>query len=225
MALRRLRPRLRPCRRVTERPAIAVVVMHFDHLADHAFVDQPLGGDMRRIPGQRPVDREACTVALQPRRSSGRPRRATPRTAFRPECAAPKRRHLLDHSAACSAVAGHRIARSGLRAAMQASRVGEHPSAGMPNAVDRAAHARAVFVADADDLRIGMLMHLAQQVAHVHVVEIDADNAPSLARHVVLHPRQTRDQIDVIRRLPRGAHLMEFAIWRKGCLPGKYHPN
>ena len=34
-----------------------------------------------------------------------------------------------------------------------------------------------IGVADARDLRVRVLMHLAQQVAHVHVVEIDADNA------------------------------------------------
>jgi hypothetical protein len=32
------------------------------------------------------------------------------------------------------------------------------------------------------NLGIRMLMHLAQPVAHVHVVEIDADDAPALPR-------------------------------------------
>ncbi len=33
-------------------------------------------------------------------------------------------------------------------------------------------------IADADDLRVWMLVRLAQQVAHVHVLEADADDAP-----------------------------------------------
>ena len=43
---------------VVERPAVAVVEVHLDQLADRALVDQPLGGVVRRIPGERPVDRE-----------------------------------------------------------------------------------------------------------------------------------------------------------------------
>ena len=42
---------------------------------------------------------------------------------------------------------------------------------------DRGLHALRIGVADARNLRVRVLMRLAQQVAHVHVVEIDADNA------------------------------------------------
>ncbi len=53
---RRLRRHLDFVRHVIEGTAIAVVVMHLDHLTDHAFIDQPFAGDVRRIPGQGPVD-------------------------------------------------------------------------------------------------------------------------------------------------------------------------
>src|SRR5258708_19946625 len=39
-------------------------------------------------------------------------------------------------------------------------------------------HPRFVAVAHPDDLGIGMLIHLAQEIAHVHVLEAQADAPP-----------------------------------------------
>ena len=41
--------------------------MHLDQVADRALVDQPLGGVVRAIPGERPVDREPPAGALHRR--------------------------------------------------------------------------------------------------------------------------------------------------------------
>ena len=45
----------------------------------------------------------------------------------------------------------------------------------------RGGHALGLLVANADDLRLRMLMHHAQQVAHVHVIEADPDDAEHLS--------------------------------------------
>ena len=69
------------------------------------------------------------------------------------------------------------MARSARVAARQASRSVKTRSSGMPRCRDRRFHPLAVRIEDADNLGVGMLGHLAQQVAHVHVVEADAEHA------------------------------------------------
>src|SRR5690606_10830547 len=41
-----------------ERTAVAVVEMHLDDVADDSLVDEALGGVVRAVPGERPVDGE-----------------------------------------------------------------------------------------------------------------------------------------------------------------------
>src|SRR6185369_10269006 len=41
---------------------------------------------------------------------------------------------------------------------------------------DHRLHARRIVVADAGDLDVGVLMAFAQQIAHVHVIEAQADD-------------------------------------------------
>jgi hypothetical protein len=43
----------------------------------------------------------------------------------------------------------------------------------------RVLHARRLLVADPDDVRRRVLVHHAQQVAHVHVIEVDAGDSPA----------------------------------------------
>ena len=59
--------------------------------------------------------------------------------------------------------------------------------------LDSVRHARAVGIADADDFRVRMLVRLAQEVAHMGVLETDPDDAllshilpPSLTQLVAL---------------------------------------
>ena len=78
---------------------------------------------------------------------------------------------------ACAAGAAQRTTRSGFVALRQASTSVKTLSAGIDEVRDRGLHALGIGVADARDLGVRVLVHLAQQVAHVHVVEIDADNA------------------------------------------------
>ena len=77
---------------------------------------------------------------------------------------------------ACRAVAEQTMARSA-PTARQASRSVKTRSSGMPKLAIAAAMRAAVGVEDPGDLGVGMLGDLAQQVAHVHVVEADAEHA------------------------------------------------
>ena len=59
--------------------------------------------------------------------------------------------------------------------------VGEHLIGTQTEVGDHRLHAVGLFVADADDLDIGMLERHPQVIAHVHVIEIDTGN--SVFRH------------------------------------------
>ena len=50
----------------------------------------------------------------------------------------------------------------------------KHPVRGNGEISDRVGHPGGLRIADADDLRIGVLVRLTQQVAHVGVLETDA---------------------------------------------------
>ena len=57
------------------------------------------------------------------------------------------------------------------------SDIAENPAGGQVEIGDGLLHARGVAVADAGDLGLGVVMHLAQQIAHMHVIKVDADDA------------------------------------------------
>ena len=65
----------------------------------------------------------------------------------------------------------------GLRPGQAGVHIGEDAVGRDGEGRDGAGHACRVCVADARDLGPGMVVHLAQQVAHVEVVEVDADDA------------------------------------------------
>ena len=55
--------------------------------------------------------------------------------------------------------------------------IGEDAILGKSELLDRDLHLRAIRVEDRGDLGLRMLMNQGEQVAHVHVVETDADDA------------------------------------------------
>ena len=65
----------------------------------------------------------------------------------------------------------------------------EHPHAeivgiaGEAKLADGFLHAGGLLVRDANDLGVGMFVGVAEQVAHVEVVEVDAGDFPGLAFH------------------------------------------
>ena len=158
-----------------QRTAIAAIVVDFDQLADRALVDQPLGGVVGWRPCRRPVDGQPPAALL----------------------------HRLDHPAGIGDAGGKRLFDHDVQPAWRdrLDRVGmcrcrraddgeigpcrcqagievdEDPLLGDAEIVDGALHPRAVRIEDAGNLGIRMLRHLAQQIAHMHVVEADAEHA------------------------------------------------
>src|SRR5271165_6306849 len=200
-----------------QRSSISVVEMHLDDVPDRAFVDHALGGDMWRIPAQRPVDRkpnaglgdggedsigvgERCREGLfeenvDAERSDrldaiGMPRRGRAKNG----------EVRLGRPHATFDVAKHTLVRDG-----------ERP--------DRVGHSRGLRIANADDFRIRMLVRLAQEVAHVHMFETDADDAvlshSFLPRAPLLGKAQTLNCPGSAWRLARcAAQLREFFALR-----------
>ena len=65
---------------------------------------------------------------------------------------------------------------------------------------DRAAHPRDVAIAHSGDLRIGMFGDFPQQVAHMDMVEIHADNSPTAHRKSSRGARRLRRVVaDLLR--------------------------
>ncbi len=151
--------------------------MHLDEVADGAGVDQVLGGVVRAVPGERPVDREAVAG-----RGHGGDHPAGVGGAGG--------EGLLDHDV--EAVRGDGLdgvgvgggggaddgeVGGGLREA--GGEVGEDALGRDREGLDGGGHAGGVGVVDAGDLGVGMVGDLAEEVAHVHVVEADAEDAVS----------------------------------------------
>ena len=108
---------------VEERAAVAVVEMDLDQLADGALVDQPLGGVVRRIPGERPVDgqpRPCPSIAAIIRRASAALAAKGFSTMTLMPCGA-----IASTVSACSAVAEQTMARSAPVSAEAGFEVGE----------------------------------------------------------------------------------------------------
>ena len=55
-------------------------------------------------------------------------------------------------------------------------RIGEHAIGRQVERGDRSLHPGRVVVADARNLHVGVLMASMQQIAHVHVIEVKADD-------------------------------------------------
>ena len=160
---------------VKQRAAIAVVEMHLEDFADGALVDQTLGCDMRGIPAQRPVDRQPNARLL----TAARIRSASFSDAakgFSSKMSTPSAATASTQSA-CRAVAGQR-SRGPASSPARNVRFRNRRARWGCESLHRVDHTRADVVADANDFRVRMLVRLAQQVAHVDVLEADADDAP-----------------------------------------------
>ena len=124
---------------VEERAAVAVVEMHLDQLADRALVDQPLGGVVRRIPGERPVDgepRRGPAIAAIIRRASAALAAKGFSTMTLMPCGA-----IASTVSACSRGRRADDGEVGARPARQASRSVKTRSSGMPKVAIAGCHA------------------------------------------------------------------------------------
>ena len=160
---------------VIERAAIAVVEMHLDQIADQALVDQPLGGHMAFDPPQRPVDRHLLARPFHRRdhraRIGGRGREG-----FFDKDVHPVRGEPLRHR---RVIGGRRaeerhVVRPGGHAGVK---IGEDGGLGDGMRLDGGLHLRPVRVVECSDLRLGVIGDHLQQIAHVHVIEADANDA------------------------------------------------
>ena len=151
--------------------------MHLDDPTDHALVDQALGGDVARIPGERPVDRHA---------DAGLGERGGDHAVGIGEGG---REGLLDEDVDAIGrdqldivgVGGGRRAEDdqvGLRRPDAAVDVGEDAVVGDLEVGARRRHALDLDVTDADDLGMQVFVDLSQEIAHVRMIEIDAGDAP-----------------------------------------------
>ncbi len=77
--------------------------------------------------------------------------------------------------------------------------IGKHPFRRNPEGRDGGAHPRGVLVADTGNLGLGVLVNLPQQIAHMHVVKVHTDNAPSFRCHTSLLPRDRNRQGNSLR--------------------------
>ncbi len=72
--------------------------------------------------------------------------------------------------------------------------VGEDAVRSEAEVARRVAHALRLLVGDADDLRVGTLESVPEEVAHVEVVEIDPDNFQASHARKVVHERHERHE-------------------------------
>jgi hypothetical protein len=155
-----------------ERAAIAAVIVELLQFPDSPFLEQPVRGDMPGGPAERPVDREKASGV------TGRGDHAI-RITHR------GRERLLDEHV--HATTRHELdvlrmlRRSGtqhreirLRLLQTAIGIRENAILGDVEIFDHCLHARRIGIADSRDLHAGMLMALAQEIAHVHVIKIQA---------------------------------------------------
>jgi hypothetical protein len=159
---------------VEERPAIAAAIMDLDHVADRPFLDQTLGRVVAWRPGARPIDGEPAAAAGHRRHHPARVGDARGKRLLDQDMQAVRR----DPFDGAGVIGGLRAddGQVGLRPCKAGLKVREHPIGGNREITDRRRHASRIGIEDAGNLRIGMLRHLTQQVAHMHVIEADADN-------------------------------------------------
>ena len=171
-----LRGDLHLVRRMEQRAAVAVVEMDLDHLADRSLVDQPLGGDMGRIPGERPVDGKLFPGLLHGGDHAIGVFQGGGEGLFQQHVHA-ERGHL-EHPLGMPRGGRAQENDVGLRALQARTVIGEHALGGDREVLDGALHLVRFLVADADDLGVRMVERHAQVVSHVVVVEIDARDLP-----------------------------------------------
>lgn len=163
--------------KMIEGAPIAVIIMHLDDIADSAFIDEPLGGDMAGIPGKRPVDGELALCLGHGRDHA---------VGFRYR----SRERLLDQhmdlvpgdTLDMIGMLGRRRTDDGeIRLALLETlvEIGEDTIARNVEIGDRRGHALRCLVIDRGDFGIRMVEHFPQQIAHMHMVEIDSRHAPS----------------------------------------------
>ena len=152
-----------------ERTAVAVIEVNLDHVADDAFVDQPLGGHVRRIPAQRPVDGEPHPRLLDSRKHPVGVGERSGERLFEQDVDA-ERGDLLDH---VRMPRGRRTedGEIRMRLAHALRDVTIDALFGNGEVGDCVRHPRLVVVAYPGDLGVRMLINLAQEVAHVRVFE------------------------------------------------------
>lgn len=155
--------------------AVAAVIVHLNDIADRAVLDQPLRRDVRGIPGDRPVDRETTARPLHGGQHAARVGNAC-REWLLDEDVEPVRRDALD-SVGVLGGGGADDGEVGVGGGEAGLQIGEDPVFGNGELGDRFRHPGAVRMEHARDLGVRMLGHLAQQVAHVHVVEADPQDA------------------------------------------------
>ena len=170
---------------MVERPAIAVVEMHLAQLSDQALVDQALGGDMAFDPAERPVDRHLLAGALHRRDHPPRVCGGGGEGLFHENVETVRRQALRIRGVVTGGGAEDRhVVGAGFHTGIEIRKefILRH--------AERACHGLhfcKVRIVEPGDLRLRVLMHEAQQVTHVHVVETDADDAEF--RHVFLPQR------------------------------------
>lgn len=163
-----------------ERPAIAVVEMDLDEVADPALGDEALGGVVRGIPGERPVDGEA--LAGRGHRLDHPPRVGDAwRERLLHHHVQAVRGDGLDHGRPLGGLGADdgEIGTGGRETRVE---VGEDALGRDREGRDRPSHPRRVGIVDAGDLGIRMVGDQPQQIAHVDVVEADPEHL--VARHV-----------------------------------------
>ena len=159
-----------------ERTAVAVVKVNLDRVADEPLVDQPLGRHMRRIPAQRPVDGEPHSRLLDGRKDPVGVGERGGERLFQQDVDA-ERGDLFDHVRMSR---GRRTEDGKIRMRLSHALrdIAIDALGGDGEVGDRVRHPRFILVAHPGDLGIGMLVGLAQEVAHVHVLETQADDPP-----------------------------------------------
>jgi hypothetical protein len=151
--------------------------VHLDHVADQAFVDQSLGRDMRRVPGDRPIDGQPASRPVHGCQHPARVADARRKRLFHKDVQS-MRRDLFDGVGVLSGRRTHDREIS-LGAGQAGLQVGEDALVRYAEPRDSGLHAGTVRVEYAGDFRARMFGHLAQKVAHVHVVEADSQDAVS----------------------------------------------
>ncbi len=164
---------------MVERAAIAAVVVEFADFADESFLDEAVGGLLAGIPDERPVDGEELAVRLHGGdHGIGLGQRSG--EGFLHDDVGAKRGDLGDPVAVIGG-GGTEDDDVRLRLLHAGAVVGEDLGVGEAEIALGVHEACGLLIADADDLGIRVLGGLAQQVAHVEVIEIDAGDAPFFA--------------------------------------------
>ena len=135
---------------------------------------------MRGHPLERPVDHEALILAHAFDHGIGFLQRG--REGFLDHEVRPVRSHLLDP---LTVLRGRRAKYNhvGLGLFETLAVVGERLILGDQSLADGFFHAGRLFVANTDDLGIGMLVGVPKQIAHVEVVKVDSSNFPGSFFH------------------------------------------